>query len=119
MISRASRALAGQPAPHFHCRQGVSAMQAKQRGSRKTAAPAATSAKTWSGRFGEPVAELVQRYNASEGFDQRLAPFDIQGSLALARRLGLLGGGVLGRVGLLELGPDLHDPGRQRRRALS
>src|SRR5574340_709961 len=76
MISRASRALAGQPAPHFHCRQGVSAMQAKQRGSRKTAAPAATSAKTWSGRFGEPVAELVQRYTASVGSDIAAGRFD-------------------------------------------
>src|SRR5574340_623510 len=112
MISRASRALAGQPAPHFHCRQGVSAMQAKQRGPRKTAAPAATSAKTWSGRFGEPVAELVQRYTASVGFDQRLAPFDIQGSLAHARMLhacGILGKRDLAAIerGLKQIGADI------------
>ena len=43
--------------------------------------------KTWSGRFSEPVADLVKRYSASVGFDQRLAEFDIQGSLAHARML--------------------------------
>ncbi len=42
---------------------------------------------TWSGRFSEPVAELVKRYTASVGFDQRLAKFDIQGSLAHASML--------------------------------
>ncbi|MDR2195026.1 MAG: argininosuccinate lyase, partial [Gallionellaceae bacterium] len=41
----------------------------------------------WSGRFSEPVAELVQRYTASVTFDQRLALFDIQGSLAHAQML--------------------------------
>jgi argininosuccinate lyase len=42
---------------------------------------------TWSGRFEEPVSELVQRYTASVNFDQRLAEYDIQGSLAHARML--------------------------------
>ncbi len=42
---------------------------------------------TWSGRFNEPVAELVKRYTASVGFDCRLAQFDIQGSLAHAQML--------------------------------
>lgn len=42
---------------------------------------------TWSGRFDEPVSELVQRYTASVGFDRRLADYDIQGSLAHARML--------------------------------
>ena len=42
---------------------------------------------TWSGRFNEPVAELVKRYTASVNFDQRLALFDIQGSLAHAQML--------------------------------
>jgi argininosuccinate lyase len=41
----------------------------------------------WSGRFNEPVAELVKRYTASVDFDQRLAAFDIQGSLAHAQML--------------------------------
>ncbi len=44
--------------------------------------------KAWSGRFNEPVAELVKRYTASVEFDQRLAEFDIQGSLAHATMLG-------------------------------
>ena len=43
---------------------------------------------SWSGRFNEPVAELVKKYTASVGFDQRLAAFDIQGSLAHAQMLG-------------------------------
>ena len=42
---------------------------------------------TWSGRFNEPVSELVKRYTASVEFDQRLALFDIQGSLAHAQML--------------------------------
>ncbi|MCX7896273.1 MAG: argininosuccinate lyase [Rhodocyclaceae bacterium] len=42
---------------------------------------------TWSGRFSEPVAELVKRYTASERFDRRLWRQDIQGSLAHARML--------------------------------
>ena len=42
---------------------------------------------TWSGRFSEPVAELVKRYTASVDFDQRLALHDIQGSLAHAQML--------------------------------
>ncbi|MFC4159915.1 argininosuccinate lyase [Chitinimonas lacunae] len=49
--------------------------------------------KTWSGRFAEPVAELVKRYTASISFDHRLAEFDIQGSLAHAQ--------MLARAGLL------------------
>nr|SPS04759.1 argininosuccinate lyase (Arginosuccinase) (ASAL) [Candidatus Nitrotoga fabula] len=43
--------------------------------------------KTWSGRFSEPVDELVKRYTASVEFDKRLAPFDIQASLAHATML--------------------------------
>ena len=46
-----------------------------------------SSAKAWSGRFSEPVAELVKRYTASVAFDRRLAPHDIRGSLAHARML--------------------------------
>ena len=41
----------------------------------------------WSGRFSEPVDELVQRYTASVTFDKRLAEFDIEGSLAHAEML--------------------------------
>jgi argininosuccinate lyase len=45
----------------------------------------------WSGRFNEPVSELVQRYTGSVFFDQRLARFDIQGSLAHAEMLAHVG----------------------------
>ncbi len=50
-----------------------------------------TAAKAWSGRFSEPVAELVKQYTASVNFDKRLATFDIQGSLAHAQMLGAQG----------------------------
>ena len=43
---------------------------------------------SWSGRFNEPVAELVKKYTASIGFDFRLAAYDIQGSIAHAQMLG-------------------------------
>ena len=44
-------------------------------------------AKAWSGRFSEPVSDLVKRYTASVFFDQRMAAQDIRGSLAHARML--------------------------------
>ncbi len=47
----------------------------------------AQKSEAWSGRFSEPVSELVKRYTASVGFDQRLALYDIQGSLAHADML--------------------------------
>ncbi len=49
--------------------------------------PPKSGLKGWSGRFSEPVDELVKRYTASVEFDRRLAGFDIQGSLAHARML--------------------------------
>ena len=55
-------------------------------------------AKTWSGRFAEPVDAFVQRFTASVGFDKRLAPHDIAGSLAHARMLAACG--VLARADL-------------------
>ena len=45
----------------------------------------------WSGRFDEPVAEIVKRYTASVTFDYRLAEFDIAGSIAHARMLAACG----------------------------
>jgi argininosuccinate lyase len=42
---------------------------------------------TWSGRFTEPVSDLVKRYTASVFFDRRMALQDIRGSLAHARML--------------------------------
>jgi argininosuccinate lyase len=47
--------------------------------------------KAWSGRFAEPLDRLTQRFNASVSFDRRLAPFDIEGSLAHARMLARCG----------------------------
>ncbi len=57
--------------------------------------------KAWSGRFSEPVDELVKQYTASVGFDRRLAEFDIQGSLAHARmlkKIGVLSAKDLGEI---------------------
>ncbi len=50
-----------------------------------------TKPTTWSGRFSEPVDARVKRYTASIPFDWRLAPFDIQGSLAHAAMLEKIG----------------------------
>src|SRR5690625_5779304 len=44
-----------------------------------------------SARFSEPVSELVNRYTASVEFDQRLAKYDIEGSLAHAKMLTEIG----------------------------
>ena len=41
----------------------------------------------WSALFSEPMSELVKRYTASVGFDQRLWRADMAGSLAHARML--------------------------------
>jgi argininosuccinate lyase len=60
-----------------------------------------TSGKAWSGRFSEPVAELVKRYTGSVFFDRRLALHDIRGSLAHARMLakqGIIGGDDLAAI---------------------
>ncbi len=49
--------------------------------------PLANKAQAWSALFAEPMSELVQRYTASVGFDQRLWAADIEGSLAHAEML--------------------------------
>ncbi|MDB5802509.1 MAG: argininosuccinate lyase [Rhodocyclales bacterium] len=49
--------------------------------------------KAWSGRFSEPVSDLVKRYTASVFFDKRMAEQDIRGSLAHA--------GMLARQGII------------------
>ena len=53
---------------------------------------------TWSGRFSEPMSERMRRFNASIGFDQRLAGVDIAGSRAHARMLA--GAGILSKADL-------------------
>lgn len=45
----------------------------------------------WSGRFAQPVAEIVKRYTASVSFDQRMWRQDIAGSLAHAQMLAQVG----------------------------
>jgi len=45
------------------------------------------SSKPWGGRFTKSTAELMERFNASIGFDQRLFRHDIAGSRAQARGL--------------------------------
>src|SRR6476660_8820561 len=54
----------------------------------------------WSALFSEPMSDLVKRYTASVGFDQRLWRADIQGSLAHA--------GMLCAQGIITAG-DLAD----------
>jgi len=60
-----------------------------------------TQNQPWSGRFSEPATELVRRFTASVSFDQRLAPYDIEGSLAHARMLRAVG--VIGKDDLAEI----------------
>ncbi|MBE0429963.1 MAG: argininosuccinate lyase [Thermoleophilia bacterium] len=47
--------------------------------------------KFWSGRFVQPPHQLFEQLNASIGFDWRLAPYDLQGSVAHARMLSDIG----------------------------
>ena len=46
-----------------------------------------TKKTNWSGRFNEPVTELVKRFTASISFDQKLGLYDIEGSMAHAEML--------------------------------
>ena len=64
-------------------------------------AAADTSTKAWSGRFSEPVSDLVKRYTASVSFDQRMAAQDIRGSLAHARMLARQG--IIGTQDLVDI----------------
>jgi argininosuccinate lyase len=69
---------------------------AGRRGRTQPRADRVKGAQPWSGRFGEPVSELVQRFTASVGFDRRLALHDIAGSRAHARMLAA--GGIISRA---------------------
>ena len=53
--------------------------------------PLANKQQAWSALFNEPMSELVKRYTASVGFDQRLWRADIDGSLAHATMLAAQG----------------------------
>jgi argininosuccinate lyase len=71
-----------------YCAEDVRVRQAM---STRKSDPAIAAATGWSGRFSEPVSELVKRYTASVDFDKRLADADIAGSLAHARMLAAVG----------------------------
>ncbi len=47
--------------------------------------------KPWDGRFSQPTDQFVEQFTASIQFDQRLAPYDIQGSIAHASMLAKVG----------------------------
>ncbi|MDD2557366.1 MAG: argininosuccinate lyase [Desulfuromonadaceae bacterium] len=49
------------------------------------------SKKLWGGRFTQPTDKFVEEFTASIGFEQRLYPYDIQGSKAHAQMLGRQG----------------------------
>ena len=57
----------------------------------RSADPLANKQQAWSALFSEPMSELVKRYTASVGFDQRLWRADIDGSLAHAAMLAAQG----------------------------
>ncbi len=74
----------------------------------------ANKSQAWSALFSEPMSELVKRYTASVGFDQRLWRADITGSLAHAEMLAAQG--ILSaedhdaiRRGLNEIATEIED----------
>ena len=73
--------------------------------------PDAPGAAPWSGRFSEPVSDLVKRYTASVGFDTRLAEHDIRGSLAHARMLHAAG--ILSAEDLAAIENGMHQIGSE------
>jgi argininosuccinate lyase len=75
--------------------------------------PLANKAQAWSALFTEPMSELVKRYTASVGFDQRLWQADIAGSLAHAEMLqaqGVIGAQDLADIqrGLAAIAADIE-----------
>jgi argininosuccinate lyase len=75
--------------------------------------PLANKSQAWSALFSEPMSDLVQRYTASVGFDQRLWRADIEGSLAHAEMLaaqGIIGAQDLAdiRRGLAQIAQEIE-----------
>ncbi len=75
--------------------------------------PLDRKSEAWSALFSEPMSELVQRYTASVGFDQRLWRADIDGSLAHADMLhqqGLISADDLASIqrGLASIADDIE-----------
>jgi len=60
--------------------------------------PQPLSQQPWSQRFEGSLHPTIARFNASIGFDIRLLPYDLQGSLAHARMLGVCGILTLGET---------------------
>ena len=57
--------------------------------------------KPWGGRFAEPTDRFVEEFTESVSFDRRLAPYDIQGSIAhveMLARVGVLTQDEAGRI---------------------
>lgn len=78
-----------------------------------SANPLDNKAQAWSALFSEPMSELVKRYTASVGFDQRLWRADIEGSLAHAEMLaaqGVIGAQDLAdiRRGMAQIGEEIE-----------
>ena len=86
-------------------------MPTKSPRSRNNSRKPARGKAAWSGRFAEPVAERVKRYTASVGFDRRLAPEDIRGSLAHARMLAACG--IINRRDLAAIERGMKAIGRE------
>jgi len=75
--------------------------------------PLANKSNAWSALFSEPMSELVKRYTASVGFDQRLWRADIAGSLAHAEMLaaqGVIGAEDLASIqrGMAQIEADIE-----------
>ena len=70
--------------PLFGSREGIPAIIAR---SSKTGIDSMSDKKLWAGRFNEPTDAFVEAFTASVEFDQRLANYDIQGSVAHAMML--------------------------------
>ncbi|MBK9360782.1 MAG: argininosuccinate lyase [Rubrivivax sp.] len=75
--------------------------------------PLANKAQAWSALFSEPMSELVKRYTASVGFDQRLWRADIDGSLAHAEMLaaqGIIGADDLAAIrrGMAQIADEIE-----------
>jgi len=75
--------------------------------------PSSSAPKLWAGRFAQETDALVHQFNASLPFDQRLWPYDIQGSIAHVKMLGECGiipadEAVLIQNGLQALAADLE-----------
>jgi argininosuccinate lyase len=75
----------------------------------------AGSDKPWGGRFGGATADLMERFNASIGFDRKLMEVDISGSLVYAKaleRAGILSAEEAGQIacGLEQVRDEMRQP---------